>query len=101
YTFCRICEATCGLEVDVENNRVLEIRPDKQHVVSKGYSCVKGIHFDAIQNSPDRITAPQKRVGNRWQTISWDQAMREIGERIRAMIDRDGPDTIAHLVGSA
>ena len=36
HTFCRVCEATCGLEVDVEDNRVVAIRPDKQHVVSKG-----------------------------------------------------------------
>ncbi|HSB95969.1 MAG TPA: molybdopterin-dependent oxidoreductase [Spongiibacteraceae bacterium] len=103
YTFCRICEATCGLEVDVdvENNRVLEIRPDKQHVVSKGYSCVKGIHFDAIQHSPDRITTPQKRVGTTWHSISWEQALSEIGARIRELIDRNGAQAMAHLVGSA
>ena len=101
YTFCRTCEATCGLEVDVDNNRVLEIRPDKHHVVSKGYSCVKGIHFDKVQNSPDRITAPQKRVGDTWQTISWEQALTEIGARIRALVDEHGPQSFAHLVGSA
>lgn len=101
YTFCRTCEATCGLEVDVQDNRVVDIRPDKQHVVSKGYSCVKGIHFDKVQNSPDRITEPQKRVGDSWQAISWEQALSEIGARIRAIVDRDGPQAFAHLVGSA
>lgn len=44
-TFCRICEATCGLEVDVEDNRVKAIRPDPKHVVSKGYACVKGTRW--------------------------------------------------------
>jgi anaerobic selenocysteine-containing dehydrogenase len=101
YTFCRTCEATCGLEVDVEGNRVVTIRPDKEHVVSKGYSCVKGIHFDKVQNSPDRITAPQKRVGDQWQTISWDQAIAEIGTRIRQLVDQHGPQSFSHLVGSA
>lgn len=101
YTFCRICEATCGLEVDIEDNRVVEIRPDKNHVVSKGYSCVKGIHFDAVQHSPDRITTPQKRIGNTWHSIGWDQAIAEIGARIRELVDRNGADTFAHLVGSA
>ena len=101
YTFCRTCEATCGLEVDVEDNRVVAIRPDRAHVVSKGYSCVKGIHFDQVQHSPDRITAPQKRVGDTWHTISWEQAIAEISERIRAIVARDGPDAFAHLVGSA
>ena len=101
HTFCRVCEATCGLEVDVEDNRVVAIRPDKQHVVSKGYSCVKGIHFDQVQNSPDRITQPMKRNGTRWEPIGWEQAIAEIGARIKAIRDRDGGDAIAHLVGSA
>lgn len=101
HTFCRVCEATCGLEVDVEDNRVVAIRPDKQHVVSKGYSCVKGIHFDQVQNSPDRITQPMKRIGSRWEPIGWEQATAEIGARIKAIRDRDGGDAIAHLVGSA
>ena len=100
-TFCRTCEATCGLEVDVQGNRVVDIRPDKQHVVSKGYSCVKGIHFDKVQNSPDRITSPQKRVGDEWHSISWDQAIAEIGSKIRHLVDRHGADSFAHLVGSA
>ena len=57
-TFCRVCEATCGLEVDVDPaaNRVLDIRPDPEHVVSRGYACVKGTRFDSVQNSPDRLT---------------------------------------------
>ena len=101
YTFCRTCEATCGLEVDVEDNQVLTIRPDKEHVVSKGYSCVKGIHFDKVQNSPDRITAPQKRIGDQWYTISWDQAISEIGARIRGIVDQHGAQSFSHLVGSA
>lgn len=101
YTFCRVCEATCGLEVDVEGGRVTAIRPDKAHVVSKGYSCVKGIHFDKVQHSPDRITAPMKRVGSRWESIGWDQAVDEIGRKIRALAEDHGPDSIAHLVGSA
>lgn len=100
-TFCRTCEATCGLEVDVQGNRVVDIRPDKEHVVSKGYSCVKGIHFDKVQNSPDRITSPQKRVGNEWHSIGWDQAIAEIGSKIRTLIDRHGANSFAHLVGSA
>jgi anaerobic selenocysteine-containing dehydrogenase len=101
YTFCRTCEATCGLEVDVVDNRVVAIRPDKAHVVSRGYSCVKGIHFDKVHHSPDRVTQPLKRIGARWEPIGWDQAIAEIGQRVRAIADRHGPNAVAHLVGSA
>lgn len=100
-TFCRICEATCGLEVDVEDNRVVAIRPDPKHVVSKGYACVKGTRWGATQHSPDRVLHPQKRVGDRFVDVSWDQAIGEIAEKLRALIDRHGPQVLAHFVGSA
>ena len=102
-TFCRICEATCGLEVDVDvdQNRVVDIRPDPKHVVSKGYACVKGTRWGATQHSPDRVVHPMKRTGDRWEEISWDQAIREIAERIKTQIDQHGPSTLAHFVGSA
>ncbi|WP_187275842.1 molybdopterin-containing oxidoreductase family protein [Parahaliea aestuarii] len=100
YTFCRICEATCGLAVTVDNNRVQKIEPDREHVVSQGFVCVKGTHFDQVQNSPDRITAPMKRTSSGWQTISWDQAMTEIGERIKTLRQQHGADSIGHFVGS-
>ena len=102
-TFCRICEATCGLEVDVDvdENRVVDIRPDKEHVVSKGYACVKGTRWAANQHSDDRVLHPMKRTGDRWEEISWDQAIREISDRIKKQIDRHGPSTLAHFVGSA
>jgi anaerobic selenocysteine-containing dehydrogenase len=102
-TFCRICEATCGLEVDVEveANRVVAIRPDPKHVVSKGYACVKGTRWGATQHSPDRVLHPLKRVGDRFVEISWDQAIGEIGAKLRSLIDRYGPNVLAHFVGSA
>jgi len=100
-TFCRICEATCGLEVDVDANRVVAIRPDPKHVVSKGYACVKGTRWGATQHSPDRVLHPQKRVGDRFVDISWGQAISEIGAKLRSLIDRHGPQVLAHFVGSA
>ena len=99
-TFCRICEATCGLEVEVEDNRIIAIEPDRQHVVSKGFVCVKGTRFADVQHSPDRITAPMKRVGEQWQEISWDQAMAEIGAKARQLIGDHGGNSIGHFVGS-
>ncbi len=100
YTFCRICEATCGLAVQVENNRVRKIEPDREHVVSRGFACVKGIHFDKVQDSPDRVTVPMKRVGDTWQEITWDQAASEIGAKLKQQRARHGGDSIAHFVGS-
>ncbi len=100
HTFCRICEALCGLEVDVEGERVVAIRPDPRHVASRGFACVKGLNQHHLYDSPDRLLYPLKRVDGRHVRISWDQALAEIGAKLRAL--RAGsPDSIAMYVGTA
>lgn len=101
FTFCRICEATCGLEVDVEDNAIKEIRPDKQHVVSQGYACVKGTRWASVQHNPDRVLHPLKRVGSKFEAISWEQAISEIAAKIRELVEKHGPETLGHFAGSA
>ena len=58
HTFCRICEALCGLEVTVEQGRVAEIRPDTEHVATRGFGCVKGLKQHKLLDSPDRLRYP-------------------------------------------
>ncbi len=101
HTFCRICESLCGLEVDVEAGRVVEIRPDPEHVTTEGFGCVKGLRQHELFDSPDRVQYPLKRVGDTFHRISWRQALAEIGaEVVRLRADR-GPDSIAMYVGTA
>jgi predicted molibdopterin-dependent oxidoreductase YjgC len=42
-TFCRICEAQCGLVVNTDNEKIISIEPNPDHVGSKGYACMKGL----------------------------------------------------------
>ncbi len=57
-TFCRICEAHCGLIATVEDERVVKLRPDPDHPLSRGYACPKGIAMLDVQNDPDRVVHP-------------------------------------------
>jgi anaerobic selenocysteine-containing dehydrogenase len=100
-TFCRICEASCGLSVDLEAGRVARIRPDREHVATGGFSCPKGLHQHEIYGSPDRLLHPEKRVGDRWERISWEQALSEIGAKVARLRRERGPDSIAMYVGTA
>jgi len=99
-TFCTICEATCGLVAEVASNRILKLAPDEDHVVSRGYACAKGLHQHEIVHSKDRVTRPLKRVGDEFVPISWEQALREIGGKLRALIDAHGPHAIASYLGN-
>ena len=99
-TFCRICEALCGLEVDVEDGRIAELRPDARHVSTGGYSCVKGLRQAEYLRSPDRLKYPLVRRGGELMRATWDEALGRIGEVVRR--ERAiHPDRIAMYVGTA
>ena len=99
-TFCRICEASCGLVAEVEGERVLRLLPDADHVVSKGFVCVKGTRYTELHHSPDRVLTPLKRVGARFEPISWAQALSEIGEKVKAIRAAHGDDSVGMYVGN-
>ena len=100
-TFCRICEVLCGLQVTVENNRVTQLHPDKQHLTTGGFSCPKGLKQAHFYDSPDRLEYPMKRTGTRWERVSWEQALEEIGAKVKQLRGDHGPDSLALYVGTA
>jgi len=101
HTFCRICEAACGLTVSIDaHGAVAEIAPDEQHIASKGYACLKGLKAHEFRDSPDRITQPMKRVDGKLTPISWEQALTEIGSRLRRLRAGHGGDAIGLYLGN-
>lgn len=102
-TTCKIgaCEPFCGLEIDVDAGRLVAVRPDAAHPISRGYACIKGMRVLDYQNDPDRLLHPIKRRDGRWEQIDWAQATREIGEKLRAIRDEHGPTAIATYWGNA
>ncbi len=101
HSFCRICEALCGLEIQLRDGVIDEIRPDPQHVATGGFGCAKGLKQMRLYASPDRLREPLKRIGERFEPIPWRQAFDEIGARVRALRDQHSPDSIAMYVGTA
>ena len=100
-TGCVLCAQNCGLEILVENNRMVKVRPDKENPRSQGYACRKGLNVIYHQYPKDRLTEPLKRVGDRFEPISWDQAIEEIAGKLQGLLDRHGPRSLAYMGGSA
>src|SRR4051795_10243074 len=89
-TFCRICEALCGMVATVEDGRVTKLRPDRDHPLSQGYACPKGIAMLDVQNDPDRVLYPLKRVGGpgEFVRVTWGEALDDIAQRVRGVPGR-------------
>jgi len=100
-SFCRICEALCGVAVTVEDGRIVDIQPDERHVATGGFACMKGLKQHRLYDSPDRLRSPIKRVGQNWQPVSWEQALGEIGAKVRQLRGDHHPNSIAMYVGTA
>jgi formate dehydrogenase len=100
-TFCRICEPTCGMVATVEDGALVQLRPDTEHPITKGFSCPKGIEFVHVQNDPDRLLYPMRRTtGGDFERISWQTALDEIGAKLRAIRARHGGECIAWYAGN-
>lgn len=100
-TGCVLCAQNCGLEALVENGRMVKVRPDKDNPRSQGYVCRKGLNVLYHQYSKDRLTEPLKKVGERFEPISWEQAIDEIVGKTLELADRHGPRCLAYMGGGA
>ncbi len=100
-TGCVLCAQNCGLEIRVENNRMVKVKPDKSNVRSQGYACRKGLNVMYHQYPEDRITQPLKRQGDAFEPVSWEQAINEITEKMKGLVDTHGPRCLAYMGGSA
>ncbi len=100
YTTCRYCEAACGLAVQVENNRVQKIVADKANPQTWRDICAKGLTAHELTEHKRRITAPMKRVGDRFVEVSYEEAVLDISTRLRHLINEYGADSIGYYHGN-
>ena len=100
FTYCGICLAACGMEVEVENNQIVSLRGDSKHPLTRGFLCKKGTACREMTTDPLRILYPYKREGSDWRRISWDQAYGEISRKLGEIIDQYGPQSVGMYFGA-
>jgi anaerobic selenocysteine-containing dehydrogenase len=100
-TICRFCHAYCGIEVDVEANRVLAVRGDRAHAVSQGFTCEKGRQLPAQHHDPGRLRATvRRRPDGGFEAIPSEQAMDEVAAQLQEIIAEHGPRSVALYNGT-
>jgi anaerobic selenocysteine-containing dehydrogenase len=101
-TFCRICEPLCGMVATVEDGRLTQLRPDRDHPLSQGYACPKGIAMEGVQNDPDRVLYPLRRTGGpgEFERVTWEEAMGDIAARLRRILRERGPESVGWYMGN-
>jgi formate dehydrogenase major subunit len=106
-TSCNFCSCGCGMIAAVRDGKLLKMEGDYDHIVNRGALCVKGISMFATHASPKRLTKPLYRApgSDRWEEISWDDAIARVAQKIRKTRDEtwiatekvDAPDRLVDL----
>ena len=100
-TLCRMCDDRCGIDVHLEDGRIVDILGNKDHLWNRGRLCVKARAAVDMVYHPDRILAPLKRTADGWQQIPLEQALDEIAARLTAVKEQYGPRGVAVWKGEA
>src|SRR5262245_20604213 len=109
YRTCPFCEATCGLELHLEERpgervEIALVRGDRDDVFSHGFLCPKGTALKQLEADPDRLRRPVVREGRgpgaTWREVEWHEAFALIQERLPPIIDERGRDAVGLYVGN-
>ena len=101
---CNLCYINCGVELGVSGDgaarRIVKVRGDADNPRSQGYLCNKAQAIPSYVHHRDRLTTPlRRRADGSHEAIDWDTAIREIAERLGAVVSNHGGKTIAAFGG--
>ena len=103
FTTCGLCPAGCGLRVRVVDGRAVKVEGNAESPVNRGGVCVRGQAGLELLYHPDRIRGPRRRVGtrgqNRWQTISWDEAIAQLASELSKLRVAGEPESLVLVDG--
>ncbi|RIL07343.1 MAG: molybdopterin-binding oxidoreductase [Proteobacteria bacterium] len=100
YRSCSLCEAHCGVGVEIAGSHVCTVRGDPDDALSRGYLCPKAYGLKALQDDPDRLRWPLIREGSEFREASWEEALSLVATRLAAIREAHGPDAIATYLGN-
>jgi anaerobic selenocysteine-containing dehydrogenase len=100
-SYCRFCHANCGIKVEIDGDRVVAVRGDRDHPISRGFMCEKGRQLPAQHHSASRIRGALKRESGRGLTpIASERAIDEIADRLEQIIATHGPRAVGLYNGT-
>jgi anaerobic selenocysteine-containing dehydrogenase len=98
-TACGMCIVECGINVYVENDRIVRIEGLPEHPDSQGKICVKAHQIPDWVYHEDRLKYPMRKENGGWRRISWEEALNTIVTKLKELKERDGATSLAVVAG--
>jgi predicted molibdopterin-dependent oxidoreductase YjgC len=99
-TTCVYCGSGCTFYFQVLDGEIVGVLPDKTHPISQGRLCIKGWNAEGFVQHPDRLTTPLIRRDGELQEASWEEALAYVGEKLAAIRDESGPDSVGFFTSA-
>ncbi|WP_370979550.1 molybdopterin-dependent oxidoreductase [Agaribacterium sp. ZY112] len=99
HSYCALCISKCGCIATVDDGRLIKVNKDPTHPTGQAF-CLKGKAAPELVYHPERLLKPLKRINSKdaaepqWQTISWQQALTEIQEKLQSIKTESGPEAV-------
>jgi formate dehydrogenase major subunit len=93
-TVCGHCSVGCSTIAEVQNGVWIGQEPAFESPINLGAHCAKGAALRNHGHSQRRVKYPMKMVNGKWTRISWEQAINEIGDKLLALREESGPDSL-------
>lgn len=100
YRTCNLCEAMCGISINVENNQIASIKGDPNDPFSKGHICPKALALKDIQEDPDRLKQPLLKTKDGWKEISWNKAFDLVAQKTKDTQTKYGKNAVGAYFGN-
>lgn len=95
-TICNLCPTRCGLDVYVEDGKIVRVEGMPEHPFRQ--LCVKAQAIVDWVYNRERVTEPMRKVNGKWHPISWDEALDFIADRLKSIKEKDGARSlVVHL----
>lgn len=104
-TYCALCVSRCGAKATVRDGTLVALHPDPSHPTGAAL-CVKGKAAPELVHHPERLLHPLRRTTPKgsddpgWERITWEEALDTVAERLRALADAHGPESVVFSAAS-
>lgn len=100
YRTCHLCEAMCGVAIEVKDGRIASIKGDDSDPLSQGHICPKAVALQDLHEDPERLRKPLRKTADGWQEVSWDEAFDTVARRLHEIRQQNGRNSIGVYLGN-
>lgn len=100
YRTCHLCEAMCGVAIEVKDGHIASIKGDDEDPLSHGHICPKAVALKDLHEDPERLRKPVRRTPEGWQEMEWDEAFDLVADKLHQTRTEYGRNSIGVYLGN-